>query len=51
MKQMILYYLALTLGSIASAAIIALIVFVTFSIGDNVIIGLESMKPAPRGIQ
>jgi hypothetical protein len=45
MKQLILYYLALTLGGIASAAIIALIVFVTFTIGDNVIIGMESMKP------
>lgn len=44
MKQQILFFLALTLGGIITAGLITMVVFVTFAIGDSILIGVEAIK-------
>jgi hypothetical protein len=44
MKQQFLFFLALTIGGILTAGLIAAAVFVTFTIGDSILVGVEAMK-------
>lgn len=44
MKQQALFYLALALGGIVTAGLISMAVFVTFAIGDSILIGVEALK-------